>query len=176
NGFGYQIGSFIGPIDPNLLPIAICFPCQTPVVTDQGEVHIDKLKPDIHTIQGKRIVSILETAPNFKNMVCIEKNALGNNCPSQRTEMSPDHRVQYNGQLIKAKDLVDVCEGVHLIPFIREKIYNVLMEHYDTIIVNNMITETLHPDNVLVQIATSNEYTAETKLELCKEYERLLMT
>ena len=39
-----------------------------------------------------------------------------------------------------------------------------------------MVTETLHPDNVLVQIATSNEYTKETKLALCQEYERLLLS
>ena len=176
NGFGYQIGSFVGPVDPDLIPIPICFPSGTPVVTDQGEVFMENLKPDVHTIQGKRIVSITETAPNFKHMICIEKDALGNNCPSARTEISPDHRVQYNGQMIKAKDLVGLCERVHTIPFIREKLYNVLMEQYDAMIVNNMVCETLHPDNILVQIASSPKYSNATKQELFNEYQRLLLS
>jgi hypothetical protein len=108
-------------------------------------------------------------------MICIEKGAFGNNCPSARTEISPDHKVQYNGQLVKAKDLVDVCEGVHTIPFIREQLYNVLMEQHDTMIINNMVCETLHPDNILVQIASSPKYSNATKLELFNEYERLLL-
>jgi hypothetical protein len=77
--------------------------------------------------------------------------------------------------MIKAKDLVNVCEGVYTIPFIREKLYNVLMEQYDAMIVNNMVCETLHPDNILVQIASSPKYSNATKQELFNEYQRLLL-
>jgi hypothetical protein len=43
--------------------IPICFLAGTKVTTDQGDIAIEKLNPKIHTIRGKKIVSITKSAP-----------------------------------------------------------------------------------------------------------------
>ena len=113
NGFGYQIGSFSGPTDPQLLPTPICFPAGTQVTTDQGDINIEMLIKDVNTIDGKRIVDITETAPIFKYLICFEKDSLGNNIPSMKTEMSPDHCVLYKSMLMKASEVAKICENVY---------------------------------------------------------------
>ena len=173
NDFGYQIGSFSGPTDPSLIPVPICFPAGTPVMTDQGNIHIDKIKPNINTINGKCIIDITVTIPNFENMVCIEEGALGMNSPSLRTEISPDHCVLYNGEMRKAIELTEVCDKVNKIPHNNEKLYNVLMEKHDRMCINNMICETLHPDNILVEVIRDSELSNKDKTYLFKKYEQL---
>ena len=175
SGFGYQIGSFSGPIDPALLSTPICFPAGTPVTTDQGDINIEMLNADVNTINGKRIVKITETAPIFENLICFEKDSLGDNIPSMRTEMTPDHCVLHTGVLTKASDLSDICENVNPIPFFQAKLYNVLMEKHDTMMVNNMLCETLNPDNILVHITNSDKYDIATKQKLLHDYNTLLM-
>jgi hypothetical protein len=175
NGFGYQIGSFSGPTDPQLLPTPICFPAGTQVTTDQGDINIEMLIKDVNTIDGKRIVDITETAPIFKYLICFEKDSLGNNIPSMKTEMSPDHCVLYKSMLMKASEVAKICENVYSIPFIQEKLYNVLMEKHDTMMVNNLCCETLNPDNILVHITNDDEYDIHTKQLLLHDYNTLLI-
>ena len=140
---------FGSPI-PSSVPI--CFPARTPVTTDQGVVHIEKLNPDKHTIDGKEIVAITQTRPLFKEIVSIKKNALANNIPSQDTEISNHHMVSYQDNMIKAIELVDVCEGVEVIPYNGETLYNVLLKNHSVMSINNMTCETLHPDNIMAKI------------------------
>ena len=175
SGFGYQIGSFSGPTDSDLLSTPICFPAGTKVTTDQGDIEIEMLNADVNTINGKRIVKITETAPIFENLICFEKDSLGDNIPSMRTEMTPDHCVLHTGVLTKASDLSDICENVNPIPFFQAKLYNVLMEKHDTMMVNNMLCETLNPDNILVHITNSDKYDIATKQKLLHDYNTLLM-
>ena len=175
SGFGYQIGSFSGPTDPGLLSTPICFPSGTPITTDQGDIKIEMLNKDVNTIDGKRIVDITETAPIFKYLIRFEKGSIGNNIPSKKTEMSPDHCVLYEGILMKASDVAKKCENVYSIPFIQEKLYNVLMEKHDTMMVNDLCCETLNPDNILLYITNSDEYDISIKQKLLRDYNTLLM-
>jgi hypothetical protein len=175
SGFGYQIGSFSGPTDAELLSTPICFPSGTPVTTDQGDIKIELLNKNVNTINGKRIVDITETGPKFENLICFEKDSLGNNTPSMKTEMTPDHCVLYNGKFMKAIEVAEICENVYSIPFIQEKLYNVLMEKHDTMMVNNLCCETLNPDNILVHITSSDKYDIPTKQNLLNDYNALLM-
>ena len=132
--------------------VPICFPKGTPVRTDQGEVVIEKLNPDKHTIRGKEIVAITQTRPLFKEIVSIEKNALANNVPCQTTEISGQHKVYYKGAMVKACELVEKCEGVSKIPYNGEPLYNVLLKKHDKMMVNNLICETLDPKNIMSKI------------------------
>jgi len=52
----------------------------------------------------------------------------------------------------RAVDLVNVCKGVTKIPYTGETLYNVLMEKYGYMMINNLICETLHPDNIMAKI------------------------
>ena len=65
--------------------IPICFLAGTKVTTDQGDIAIEKLNPKLHTILGKKIVSITKSAPLKK--------------------------IFYKGKGVKAIDLVEGYQG-----------------------------------------------------------------
>ena len=100
-----------------------------------------------HTIGGKRIVSIVRTVTPERELVCFEKDSLAVNCPNRRTIMTPGHEVYYKNKLIQAKHFVGRAKGVHNVKYTGEMLYNVLMDTHNIMRVNNMLIETLHPDN-----------------------------
>jgi hypothetical protein len=71
--------------------------------------------------------------------------------------------------MVKAKELVKVCSGVTKIPYTGETLYNVLMEKHDKMMINNLICETLHPENILAKIH-NGKYTS---IEANKIYKKL---
>jgi len=148
--------------------VPICFPKGTPVTTNQGVIAIEQLNPDIHTIRGKKIVAITQTKPNFEHIIAIDKNALGKNVPSASIQISKEHKVCYKREMVKAKDLVEVCEGVRKIPYNGETLYNVLMEKHDKMMINNLICETLDPDNIMAKIC-GGKYNRYEQSNICKE-------
>ena len=130
------------------VPISnICFPAATPITCDQGNIPIEKINPDIHTIRNKKIVGITKTITQDKYLVCFEKGALGINLPSQKTIISKNHKIFYQGIMIKAKKLVGINYKVYKTKCIKEIVYNVLLEKHYQMAVNNLICETLHPEN-----------------------------
>ena len=133
----------------------ICFPAGTPVTTDQGNVAIEKLNTDVHTIRGKEIIAITQTLQIQEYLVCIEKHALGHNVPSSTTKISGEHQVFYKKRMTKAKYLVELCDKVSLVASNEEVLYNVLLEKYDKMMINNLICETLHPEHIVAKIVTS---------------------
>jgi hypothetical protein len=133
----------------------ICFPAGTPITTDQGNVAIEKLNTDIHTIRGKEIIAITQTLQIQEYLVCIEKHALGHNVPSSMTHISGEHQVFYKKRMRKAKNLVKLCDKVSLVASNEEVLYNVLLKKHDKMMVNNLICETLHPEHIVAKIAAS---------------------
>ena len=71
--------------------------------------------------------------------------------------------------MVKAKDLVEVCQGVTAIPYNGEILYNVLLKKHENMMVNNLICETLHPENIVAKIYNGNFQT----IEKSKIYEKL---
>ena len=130
----------------------ICFLVGTPITTNQGIVPIENINPKIHTIRNKPIQYITKTVTQDKYLVCFEKDALGKNIPSQKTIISKNHMIFYKGQMIQAKQFVCNFESVYKIPYNREVLYNVLMEDHNKMIVNNLICETLHPENGIARL------------------------
>jgi len=135
-------------------PPPICFPAGTPVTTDQGPIAIEKLNSDKHTIRGKEIVAITQSRPLQKHIVCFETDALSKNVPSQQTLCSKNHKVFYNGEMTKARNIVDMCENVTLVDYNGETLFNVLLKKHDKMMINNLICETLHPENIMAKIST----------------------
>jgi len=125
-----------------------CFLAKTPVLTNHGYVNIEAINPEIHTVNNHKIVAITRTSSQEKHMVCVAKNALGENYPSRDTYMSLKHKIFYQGRMIQANKLVHL-EGVSLRPYKGEVFYNVLLENYEQMKVNNMVVETLHPKNAV---------------------------
>jgi hypothetical protein len=142
-------------VNPPLAPV--CFPAGTPVLTDQGIINIEKINPKIHTIQNKKIVAVTQTITNEKHLVCIEKDALGENKPNQRTLISQCHNVEFNGKFMRAKYLkyaVDNKKSVHNVKYENQILYNVLMEEHEVMSVNNMLVETLDPEHFIAKLYT----------------------
>jgi len=148
--------------------VPICFPKGTPVTTNQGVIAIEKLNPDIHTIRGKKIVAITQSRPLHKYIISIETDALGKNVPSAEIQISKEHKVFYNGKMVKANELVEMCEGVTRIPYNGETLYNVLMEKHDKMMINNVICETLDPKNIMAKIC-GGKYNRVEQDNICKE-------
>jgi hypothetical protein len=134
----------------------ICFPAGTPVTTDQGNIPIDKINPEIHTIHNNPIVAITKTITQDTHLVCFEKHALGLNKPNKKTVTSKNHKVYYNGKMTKAHHFLKQFKNVTEIEYNGEILYNVLMEKHDKLKVNNLTFETLDPKNIIAKLCTSN--------------------
>ncbi len=125
----------------------ICLVSGTPILTDQAIVPIDKIDTSIHTISNQRIVAVTKAITPEHNLICFEKNSMAINCPTKRTIMTPGHEVLYKGKLVQAKHFVGKLDGVHTVPYDGKVVYNVLLEKRGLMSVNNMIVETLNPEN-----------------------------
>jgi hypothetical protein len=130
----------------------ICFPENTPIHTDQGIVSIKSIDLDVHTINSKIIVAVTKTVLLEKFLVCFEKNALFDNYPNQKTIMSGEHKIKYNGKMIKAKKFIGCFDGVKVAKYNGQVLYNILLNTHETINVNGMICETLNPINAIAQL------------------------
>ena len=139
-----------------LLLSPICFPAGTPIITDQGEISIDKINNKINTIRGNKIIAVTKSIPLQKHIVCITKNALYNNIPSKTTYISLNHELLYKGKMVKAKELVNKIDGVYFKKYNNEILYNILLEKHDKMIVNNLIVETLNPKNIVAKLYNKN--------------------
>ena len=139
------------------VPISnICFPAGTLISTDQGEIRIEKIIPFENTINNKNITAITKTISHNTYLVCFDKDALGNNYPNKKTMISKDHKILYKGKMIEAYKFLGHFEKVQKMDYNQEMLYNVLMEKYEKITVNNIICETLHPNNIIAKLYNSN--------------------
>ena len=154
------------PYPPPVVPI--CFPAGTPVLTDQGNIPIELIDPNVHTIKKKPIVAITQSFMNEDTIVCIEKHSLGINIPNKRTYISNYHGIIYKNNLIPAKQLVGRLRGIYHIKYNKQILYNVLMEKHYIINVNNLSVETLNPKNIVAKLYT-NEHSPEEKTKLILE-------
>ena len=150
-----QSATLINGYTYNPIPSNICFPANTPVKTDQGLIAIYKIDPNIHTIHNKPIIDITKTVTQDKYLIEFKKDSLGKNYPSENTVMTQNHKILYQGQMLKAKTfLTDEFENVRKVKYNGEILYNVLLEDYSQMNINNLICETLHPNNLIAKLYT----------------------
>jgi len=161
---------------PYIAPISnICFPAKTPITTDQGIIPIEKINTLKHTIRNKQIMAITQTITKDKYLVCFEKNAIGKNIPSEKTIISKNHLLFNKGKMIMAKDFIGKYENVYKVKYKGEILYNVLLEDYDKMIVNNLICETLHPENMIAKLYTLlPNYNIEQQCQIIKKYNTIV--
>lgn len=124
----------------------------TLINTDQGIFQIETLDKNIHTINNKLIKHITKTVTLDKYLISFKKNAIGRNIPSQTTIMSKDHHIEFEGKLVPAYRFLDYSELVKKVAYNGEVLYNVLMLEYGTMSINNLICETLHPENIVAKL------------------------
>jgi hypothetical protein len=156
----------------------ICFPVGTPIVTNQGIIAIHKINPAIHTIRNKKIVAITKTVSPDKYLVRFEKDALGTNLPCEATTMTKNHMLFYKGEMMKAKEFLKTHnESVSKVPYNGQVLYNVLLEEHDKMMVNNLICETLHPDNYVAKMYHAfRALTPKQRVEMIKQVNKAVLT
>lgn len=160
------------PDDP--LPVSnICFLGNTPITTDQGDILIKDIDTNIHTIGNESIVAITRTISLDEYLVCFKANSLDENYPVKQTIVSKDHKILYKGQMIEARKFVDKFTNVLKVKYDREVLYNVLMDKYSTICVNNLVYETLNPENIIAKIYTNK--TIKDKNLLISELNKIML-
>jgi uncharacterized protein YbaR (Trm112 family) len=152
----YIAGMMTPPPIPDPIVSDICFPAGTPIKTDQGIIAIERIKPNFHTINKKPIVEITKTISPDNFLVEIKKDALGLNYPIHNTTMSQHHKVFFQGKMREANVFLDQFKVIK-VKYTGEILYNVLMEDYWRMSVNNLICETLHPDNVIAKLYTKKD-------------------
>jgi hypothetical protein len=152
-GSGGSGGNTGGPITGGGIIVSeICFPANTPIKTDQGLIAIHKIIPHVHTIRNNHVVAITATTALDEYLVLIKKNALKPNYPSHDTIISKKHKVYYEGTMYEASYFLDKFENVQKVKYNGELLYNVLLKNYSYMVVNNLICETLHPENNVAKI------------------------
>jgi surface protein len=146
----------------------ICFRKGTLVDTDQGSVEIDKIDKNYHTIRNLEIMQLTKTLLE-EQLVTVESNALEHNVPCTNTVMSRLHGVFYKNEWLPIEDLVNGTT-IYYINNDSEIVYNILLKKHSHMIVNNMIVETLHPDNMTSMICMAIEsYTNRQKCDIIKK-------
>jgi hypothetical protein len=133
----------------------ICFQEKTPIQTDQGIIPIEKIDSDVNTINNKKIVTITKTISQDKYLVCFEKDSLGVNYPTKSTTVSKQHKILYRGKLIEAEKFLGHFADVKKAKYSGEVLYNVLMEKHEVVRANNLLCETLDPQNIIAKLYNS---------------------
>jgi len=134
---------------------AICFTGDAKVLTKNGEKRIDMVvSGDIIVDHNGRHYDVKDTihvVNSAKLLIHISKDALSANCPTSDTIVSPEHQILYRGVWTKAQDLTYYPGVREIEPEPYQYVYHLTLSNGDHMIVNGMIAETLHPDNINVQ-------------------------
>ena len=170
------LARYIYTPEPPVPIIPICFPAGTPVLTDQGNIFIEKIEPGKNTIRGKEIVAVTKTRSPFNKLVCFERGTLGRHVPNKRTLVSFEHCIVYRNKLIPAFKFVNKIRGIYYVNYTNQYLYNVLLKHHFYMMVNNMMVETLNPTNIMAKLVTSNANENEKTRLICKINEHAKLT
>jgi len=164
------------------LPISsICFVSNTPIETDQGTICISKIDPNIHTIQNNRIRAITRTIYEDDYLLCIHKNAFADKYPTNDIILSKEHKIlippvfkmhkeirRYfaafsRPQFISSNKVAGIFETmperlqyIRRVPYHGETLFNILLDKKGHVCVNNIICETLDPENIIAKLYFSN--------------------
>jgi hypothetical protein len=147
----------------------ICFVKGTPVLTDQGIIDINKINPKEHTIRGEKIFDIIIITSADKELVCFEKDAFNTNIPSDTVIVSKNHKIELDGVMTLAIDIFKKKKNnkIYLINKPYEILYNILLEKLSWVNINNLICETLNPNEYNAKMfSNQSKYLPEQREEI----------
>ena len=163
------------------LPISnICFVGNTPIETDQGIIPVSQLSAESNTIYGNPIRAITRTIYEDDYLLCIHKDAFADNYPIRDVILSKEHKIMIPpleklhpqireffstgfGRILSANQIFTIFEKmperlrkIRQVPYHGEALYNILLDKRGWVVANNMICETLDPDNIIAKLYLSN--------------------
>jgi hypothetical protein len=153
NAIEYRMSIYFG-ISSTIMR-GICFPGNSPIKTDQGIILIKNIKPRINTINNNTINAITKTKTFDEYLICFKKNSLGINYPSEDTLISKNHKINYNGKMIKSENMLGKNDKICKVKYNGEILYNVLLNKHSTLTINNLVCETLHPNSIVAKFYNS---------------------
>jgi len=158
-----ELEPLISDSNSNPIPISnICFLQDAPIETDQGIIKIKNINIKKNTINHQKIIAVTKTMTLDDYLVCFEENSLGKHYPSKQTIMSKDHKIMFKGKMIEAYNFLNF-EKVYKINYNGEILYNILLNIHGKVRVNNLVCETLHPNNIIAQLYTNKNIKDKTK-------------
>lgn len=128
---------------------AACFLGTTKVKTDQGLVSFNKLTKH-NTIGNQKIKKVTEMYNSDDNLIFVKKHAFGKNIPNKNTYIGRNHGIYIDGKLVRARNLINKKNVQQHLRHTNDMIYNVLLEKYSIMYVNNMPCETLNENDPFV--------------------------
>ena len=151
---------------------SICFLGNAKVKTDQGLIRFDTLTL-YNTINNNKIEKITKVKNAADHMIFIRKHSLGKKIPDKNTFVSINHGIYIDNKIIdkyninpvrhhticnipsksmvRARDLVKLKNITSIKRNKPDTIYNILLEKNGVMLVNNIISETLNPQDYMVK-------------------------
>ena len=124
----------------------ICFLAGSIIETDQGNINIENIDIKYHTINNNKIIELTKTILNKEKIICIKKNGIYENYPNIDTFLTMDHKILFNKKLMSALLIsvnINDYERIREYKYNGEFLYNIRLEKYNLIKVNNLIADTL---------------------------------
>lgn len=125
---------------------AACFLGPTKVKTDQGLIAFNQLTK-YNTISNLKIKKVTKMYNSDDNLIFIKKHAFGKNIPNKNTYIGRNHAIYIDGKLVRARDLINKNSVQQHPRLVNDMIYNVLLEKYGVMYINNMPCETLNEND-----------------------------
>lgn len=82
--------------------------------------------------------------------------------------MTKDHKIMFEGRLVPAYRFLDFSDQVKKVKYTGETLYNVLLSDYGVMNINNLVCETLHPENIIAKLYTMNYPILEQEMLVCQ--------
>ena len=125
---------------------AECFLGPTKVKTDQGLIAFNQLTK-YNTIANQKIKKVVKMYNSDDNLIFIKKHAFGKNIPNKNTYIGRNHGIYIDGKLVRARNLINKKNVQQHVRHTNDIIYNVLLEKYSIMYINNMPCETLNEND-----------------------------
>ena len=132
----------------------VCFARNTLVETDQGEVKIQCINSNYHTIDNEHILGVTRSYNTDGLIICIEKDAFGKNKPNRDMYVSHYHKIQDNdGKYRRVHELMKkYSHKMLVVPHGDRVLFNILCDKYISYKVNGCRVESLHPNDDVAKL------------------------
>jgi hypothetical protein len=83
--------------------------------------------------------------------------------------MTKNHKIMWQGRKLEAESFLYRYENVVKVKYSGQILYNVLMEEHSEMVINNMVCETLDPNNTVAKLyKRTSKYTANDRYKISK--------